>query len=81
MNIIIDVLTDERKLFPRYISIPQGDRLQHIIDRFQFLCGLPNVASTIDSFHIPMAEKPSRHDKAMLADFYCAWKGFNSMVL
>lgn len=77
----MDVLSNEKKLFTRYISWPQGDKLQHIIDRFQFICGLRNVVGTIDGSHIPLAQKSTRRDTSMPADIYCARKGFNSVVL
>ena len=45
------------------------------------MCGLPNVVGSIDGTHIPMETKPSRHHTIVPADFYCARKGFNSVVL
>jgi predicted DNA-binding transcriptional regulator YafY len=34
VDLVVGVLSDEHKFFARYISIPHGPRLQHIIDRF-----------------------------------------------
>ena len=81
VDLVVGVLSDEQKLFSKYISTPHGARLQHITDRFQYVCGLPNVAGSIDGTHIPMETKPSRRDTNVPADFYCARKGFNSVVL
>ena len=77
----IDFLFDKQKLFAQYNYIPQGDRLQHIIDRFQFTCGLPNVVGVIDGTHILLAKKSSRHDTVVPAGFYCAQKWLTSMVI
>lgn len=57
INIITYVLFDEQKLSARYNSTPRGDRLQHIIDRFQFICDVPNVVGAIDGTHNPLVEK------------------------
>lgn len=81
MNIIVDVLSDERTLFIQYICILLGNRLQHMIDRFQFTCGFPNIASAIDGTHIPLARKPNRHDTLVFANFYCARKRLNFVAL
>lgn len=61
-DLVVGILFDERKLFAKYIFILHGPRLQHIIDIFQYVCGLPNVAGSINSTHIPMGTKPSRRD-------------------
>ena len=42
---------------------------------------MPNVASTIDGSHIPLAEKLSLSDTTVPADFYCAQNEFNSVIL
>ena len=55
VDLVVDVLSDEHNFFAKYIyiSIPHGPRLQHIVDRFQYMCGLPNMAGSINGTHIP----------------------------
>ena len=64
-----------RYLLPRYVEIPQGDRLKEIVDGFETRWGFPQVAGAIDGSHIPIL----RPDKSA-ADYFNR-KGYYSIIM
>ena len=41
-------------LLPKYVKIPNGDRLKEIVKGFELLLGFPQAAGAIDGTHIPI---------------------------
>jgi len=80
VDIVCDILTNEDKLFSKYISIPSGDYLLGIISDFESLTQLPNICGAIDGTHIPLAEIPNRRVTLAASDFFNR-KKFHSIVL
>jgi hypothetical protein len=58
--IICRVFADKKLLFSRYISIPTGQRLHSVIERFHALSRLPNMCGAIDGTHIKLYQKPAQ---------------------
>jgi len=69
VDIVCDVLCNKDKLFDKYIKIPTGDHLLHIIQQFEDLTGLPNICGAIDGTHIPLAERPNRRYNIATIDY------------
>ena len=57
-------------LLPKYVKIPNGDRLKEIVEGFEILLGFPQAVGIIDGTHIPII-----HPQYSSADYY-NWKGF-----
>ena len=64
-----------QQLLPKYVCIPDEDRLKEIVDEFEHLWGFPQVAGAIDGTHIPIL-KP----KESPSDYYNR-KGFYSILM
>jgi len=80
VDIVYDILTNEDKLFSKYISIPSGDCLLGIILDIESLTRLPNICRAIDGSHILLVENPSRRVTLATSDFFNK-KKFHSIVL
>ena len=62
-------------LLPRYVRIPQGDRLKEIVDGFETCWGFPQAVGAIDGSHIPII----RPDESA-SDYYNR-KGYYSIIM
>ena len=62
-------------LLPRYVQIPQGNRLIEIVNGFETCWGFPQVAGAIDGSHIPII----RPDESA-SDYYNR-KGYYSIIM
>lgn len=55
-NLVTRVIST--KIYPYYVRIPTGQRLQQIMQGFKELTGLPNMCGAIDGNHIKIHKKP-----------------------
>ena len=62
-------------LLPKYVKIPNGDRLKEIVEGFELILGFPQAAGAIDGTHIPII-RPQYSS----ADYYNR-KGFYSIIM
>ena len=62
-------------LFPRYVTIPTGNRLTEVIDGFKTRWGFPQVIGAVDGSHIPIL-RPSES-----ATDYFNRKSFHSIII
>ena len=62
-------------LLPRYVHVPQNDRLKEVVDGFEHRWGFPQPVGSIDGSHIPIL-KP----KDSASDYYNR-KGFYSVIM
>jgi hypothetical protein len=63
MRIALNALVSRDKLFGKYISVPSSVRLDRIIAWYVQSCGLPNVCRSIDGSHIPLQQRPDKHQQ------------------
>ena len=70
----------EGGLFFQFIHTHQGDYLQNIIESFQNITGLPNIAGAIDGTHIPLSVRTNKQYTSMPSDFFNQ-KKFHTIVL
>lgn len=45
---VVNILSNQDKLLPQFVSLPSGDRLKDIIDGFEDITCLPNIVGVID---------------------------------
>lgn len=64
-----------KHLFPKYVSLPKGERLKNIVNGFESRWGFPQVAAAIDGSHIPII-KPLN----CASDYYNR-KGYYSVIV
>ncbi|MCO5587488.1 hypothetical protein L7F22_041437 [Adiantum nelumboides] len=76
--IICHILSQHNMLARFHICIPEGATLKSIMDGFEAITGLPQVAGAIDGTHIRLQRKPSK-DK-FSAQYVCR-HGFPSILL
>ena len=62
-------------LLPKYVKIPNGDRLREIVEGFELILGFPQAVGAIDGTHIPII-RPQYSS----ADYYNR-KGFYSIIM
>jgi len=62
-------------LLPKYVKIPQGDRLKEVVDGFEVTKGFPQAVGAIDGTHIPII-RPEQNP----ADYYNR-KGYYSILM
>lgn len=62
-------------LLPRFVQIPQGEKLKEIVDGFETLWSFPQVAGAIDGSHIPITRP-----EESASDYYNR-KGYYSVIM
>ncbi len=80
VDIMCDVLSNKDKLFGKYIKIPIGNRLLHIIQQFEKLIGLSNRCGATDGTHISLANRPNKRYIIASTNYYNQ-KRFHNIVL
>ena len=62
-------------LLPKYVNIPQGNRLKEVVDGFELCWGFPQAAGAIDGSHIPIVRP-----QESASDYYNR-KGYYSVIM
>ena len=75
-TVVLDTCRAIAKLLPRYVFIPQGDRLREIIKGFEVRWRFPQTVGAIDGTHIPILRPAGESGN----DYYNR-KGFYSFVM
>ena len=62
-------------LLPKYVQLPQGEKLRDIVRGFELCWGFPQAVGAIDDTHIPIiCPQESASD-------YFNWKGYYSIIM
>lgn len=72
----ITIFALHRVLPRRYIKFPKGAELGRVMDDFESMCKLPQVAGAIDGTYIKMLSPPCE-----FSDRYWCYKGFHGILL
>ena len=62
-------------LLPKYVNIPQGNRLKEVVDGFELCWGVPQAAGAIDGSHIPIV-----HPQESASNYYNR-KSYYSVIM
>ena len=57
-TVVLDTCHAITKILPRYVSIPQGDRLRDIVNAFEACWRFPQAAGAIGGAHTPILRPP-----------------------
>ena len=62
-------------LLPKFVQVPQGEKLKEIVEGFETLWGFPQTAGAIDGSHIPIIRP-----EESASDYYNR-KGYYSIIM